>query len=253
MPSFKYRMLLLVVFVAIVELRATTISAPNLTVLESLPGVPPGWREGAAVLPSKRLMFRIAIRQEDAFAFEQQVIAISTPDHPLYGQHMDQQEVRRLLQPSPKASRAVLQWLDGEGVPPSSIKDDGGWISFHVSAGEAERILATEFRYYSHAMNQIESIRTLRYSVPERLHKYIQLIQPTTRFNHIGTEYSTLSNHFATTSVEKPYSQSTGLDVTSCNTTITPECLRDLYHVGEYQGKVVEGMSKPFFSVCSHL
>lgn len=243
MLSFSYAVFLLWAITAFVGLCATSFSAPNLTVLESLPEVPPGWREGAAVPASKRLRFRIALRQEGAFAFEQQVIAISTPNHPLYGRHMAQQEVRRMLQPSLEASGAILQWLTGEGVPTTNIKDDGDWIKFHVSAGEAERMLAARFHYYSNSADKIEIIRTLRYSVPEKLHKYIQLVQPTTRFAQISTQYS---DHFTIASVKDGYNQSVGLDAASCNTAITPQCLKDLYKVGDYQGKVVEGMRHVF-------
>jgi tripeptidyl-peptidase I len=246
MLSFSHAILLLLATDAFVESEATLFSDLNLTVLERLPGVPQGWQQGAAVPGSKRLDFRIAIKQEGAFAFEQQVIAISTPDHPLYGQHMTQEEVRRMLRPSSKASAAIFRWLDDGGVPVTDVEDSGDWINLSVSASKAERILATTFHYYSNSANEIESIRTLRYSVPESLHKYIQLIQPTTRFPQIRTQYSAISDHFAIDSVRNADNQSTGLDVTFCNTTITPQCLKDLYYIRDYQGKAVEGMLQNF-------
>ena len=242
MLSFTYAIFLLVQITTCLGLRETSISTYNLTVLESLPGVPLGWREGAAVPASKTLGFRIALRPENAFAFEQQVIAISTPDHPLYGQHMEQQEVRRMLQPSPEASNAILQWLTYEGVPATNIRDAGDWITFHVTADEAERILDTRFHYYSNSANQIESIRTLRYSVPEDLHEYIQMIQPTTRFSQLRAQNSTISDLVTVTAVENAPDPSVGSDTASCNTAITPQCLKDLYNFGDYQGKAVEGM-----------
>lgn len=246
MVSFSHAILLLLASNVFVELEATLFSALNLTVLERLPGVPQGWRRGAAVPGSKRLDFRIAIKQEGAFAFEQQVVAISTPDHPLYGQHMGREEVRRMLRPSSKASAAIFRWLDVEGVPVTDVEDNSDWINFFLSASKAERILDTKFHYYTNSANEIESIRTLRYSVPESLHRYIQLIQPTTRFPQIRTQFSAISDHFAIVSVKTPDNQSIGLDVTFCNITITPQCLKDLYHIGDYQGKDVEGIIQSF-------
>lgn len=242
MIYFTYAVFLLWAIITLIPSRATSFYTSNLTVLESLSEIPQEWQQGAAVPASKRLGFRIALRQENAFAFEQRVIAMSTPNHPLYGRHMEQQEVRRMLQPSLEASGAVLQWLTGEGVPATNIRDDGDWIKFQISAGEAERMLGTRFHYYSHSAENIEIIRTLRYSVPEKLHKYIQLIQPTTRFAQITAQYSTISDHFAIASAKDGSNQSMALDGASCNTTITPQCLRDLYNFGDYQAKAVEGM-----------
>lgn len=240
--SFTYAVFVLWAITAFIPSFATSFTTSNLTVLESLPEAPQEWQKGAAVPVSKRLGFRIAIRPENAFAFEQQVIAMSTPDHPSYGRHMKQKEVRRMLQPSLEASGAVLQWLAGEGVPATNIRDDGDWIQFQVSASEAERMLNTRFHYYSHSAGEIEIIRTLRYSVPQKLLKHIQLIQPTTRFPQIRAQYSAISDHFAIASEKGEYNQSMELGKSTCNNAITPQCLKNLYNVGDYQGKAVEGM-----------
>lgn len=242
MLSFPYAVSLLWIITLFPRLRVTSFSPYNLTVLEGLSEVPLGWRESLPVPASKTLRFRIALRPLNAFAFEQQVLAISTPDHSLYGRHMGQHEIRQMLQPSSEASDAVLQWLMDEGVLATNIRDEGDWIKFHVTAGEAERILATRFHYYTNAANHVVSIQTLQYSVPEKLHEYIQLVQPTTRFTQIRAQYSTILDTFAIASVENAYSPSGGLDLSLCNTTMTPQCLRNLYNVGDYQGTSAEGM-----------
>ena len=247
MNYFAYAIFLLWAITALVPSFATSYFSSNLAVLESLSGTPPEWRKGATVPAGKRLGFRIALRQENAFAFEQQVIAISTPDHPSYGQHMRQQEVRRMLLPSLEASSAVLQWLASEGVPATNIRDDGDWIQFQVSASEAEHMLHTRFHYYSHSLEKGEIIRTLRYSVPQSLHKYIQMIQPTTRFPYIRAQYSAVSHHFTMSSLKDEYNRSEGVGEPSCNNTVTPQCLKEIYNFGGYQGKAVNGMCQNYF------
>ena len=252
MVYFAYTVFLLWAIAVLVPSLATSFFTTNLAVLESLSEAPQEWQQGAAVPAGKRLGFRIALRQENAFAFEQQLIAMSTPDHPSYGRHMEQWEVRRMLLPSLEASGAVLQWLTGEGVPVTNIRDDGDWIQFQVSVGEAERMLDTRFHYFSHSVEKTEIIRTLRYSVPQKLHKYIQLVQPTTRFPQIRAQYSATSHHFAIASVKDEYNQSVVVGEASCNNAVTPKCLRDLYNIGDYQGKAVEGRRQKcfFFSLC---
>lgn len=215
-----------------------------MSYVESLPRVPQGWQQGASVPAARRLRFRIALKQENAFAFEQHVIDISTPGHPKYGQHMSRDELKAMLQPSPDATAAILSWLTVQGVQARDIEDKGDWINFYVSASQAERILDTKFYFYSDAARRVKEIRTLHYSVPQKLHKFIHMIQPTTRFGHVHAQHSSLYQHFvigeARDAVVHRYHGS-GLNATFCNSTITPQCLKDLYGLAGYKAKATEG------------
>ncbi|KAL8899264.1 MAG: hypothetical protein Q9207_006285 [Kuettlingeria erythrocarpa] len=149
--------------VATAALFSSAVAAPSssseLAPLESLSAIPQGWRQGKSPSASHRLRFRIALKQENAFQFEQHVLAISTPDDPKYGQHMSREELKKMLQPSSDASSAILGWLHAEGVPSSDIEDTGDWINFYVSAIEAERIMDTKFYFYTNTINKMERIR----------------------------------------------------------------------------------------------
>lgn len=219
--------------------------ATDFAVVESLPQIPQGWQQGASVPAGRHLKFRIAVKQENAFAFEQHVMDISTPGHAKYGQHMSRDELKAMLRPSPNATAAILSWLTGEGVPARDIEDKGHWINFRVSASKAEWLLDTKFYFYSDAARRVKEIRTLHYSVPQKLHKYIDMIQPTTRFGHIRPQYSSLYTQFdigsAKDAVAHRYHGSS-LNATFCNSTITPQCLKDLYRVAGYKAKATEGM-----------
>ena len=231
---------------------ATSITPPDgLAVLEKLSAIPHGWHQQHAPPAWKRLRFRIALRQENAFAFEQHVIDISTPGHPKYGQHMDHPELKRMLQPSSSVSEAVLGWLSSQGVPSADIEDDGDWINFYVPTIEAERILDTKFYYYSNSISDLQRIRTLHYSVPMSLHQYIQMIQPTTRFGQMKAERSTIYEHFEIGPQRGPsLYYGSGLNATFCNTTITPQCLKALYNYGPFRASAHNGNK---IGVCGYL
>ena len=142
MRSLSYLVGLLSVVFPLVTVYAAARS--GLSVVESLPTIPRGWIQGDAVPSSKRLRFRIAIKQQNAHAFEQHVLDISTPDHPKYGEHMTREELKAMLRPSADASESIVGWLASEGVPAKDIEDDGDWVNFYVPATEAERILDTK-------------------------------------------------------------------------------------------------------------
>ncbi|KAL9582145.1 MAG: hypothetical protein Q9212_003470 [Teloschistes hypoglaucus] len=231
---------------------AAPASVTELAPLESLRAVPQGWHQGQAPPANKRLRFRIAMKQENAFQFEQHVLAISSPDDPKYGQHMSRDELKTMLRPSESASTAVLDWLRSEGVSSANIKDEGDWINFYVSLTEAEKIMDTHFHYYSNANNGVKRIRTLQYSVPQHLHQYVQMIQPTTRFGQVLPQRSTIWQHFEIGESKGAIGRysSSQLNATFCNSTITPQCLRDLYHVGDFRGTAKNGNK---IGVCGYL
>ena len=220
--------------------------AVEVDVLEHLRSVPQGWQQGRAPPAALRLRFRIAVRQENAYQFEQTVLDISTPSHPKYGQHLKRDELKAMLRPSADASESILGWLQAEGVPKTDIKDDGDWINFYVSVSEAERILHTKFHYYKSSLNSVRRIRTLQYSIPKKLHQYIQMIQPTTRFGQMRGERSFIIDHHEVPTVrakEQDYgTDAARINATFCNTTITPTCLKELYNYGNFQPDPNNGM-----------
>ncbi|KAI4267407.1 MAG: hypothetical protein L6R38_008270 [Xanthoria sp. 2 TBL-2021] len=224
----------------------------ELAPLESLRAIPQGWHQGSSPPADQRLRFQIALRQENAYEFEQHVLAISTPDDPKYGQHMSREDLKAMLRPNADASMSILNWLKAEGISSADIDDQGDWINFYVPASEANRILDTKFYHYTNANNGVQRIRTLQYSVPSKLHQYIHMIQPTTRFGQVAPQRSTIFQHFEIGESRNSMARYPGsqLNSTFCNTTITPQCLRDLYQIGNFRGTAKNGNK---IGVCGYL
>ncbi|KAJ5111267.1 polynucleotide 3'-phosphatase [Penicillium argentinense] len=173
---------------------------PYHQLVESLSEIPHGWYKGERAPPSALIKFHLAIKRPTKH-FEQAVINISTPDHPNYGRHMRRDELKDILRSDPAALNDVLSWLKSENLDPNTVEVDGIWIRFEVSVAQAERMLKTEFSYFHDASKLNTAIRTLNYSVPQRIHHNIALIQPTTKFAALNQ----------------------GGD--------NPQCLRDLYNI----------------------
>ena len=243
MLSFKRFLGFSTLLTVLTTVQTAPVPSFELVPLEKLAETPQGWEQGRAVGAAQMLRFRIALKQENAFHFEQHLLAISDPDHPKYGQHMKQDELKAMLKPSEDASNAVLNWLRSQDVPRIHVQDEGDWINIFVSTAEAERILNTKFHYYHNKVVDIEHIRTLHYSIPQCLHQYIHMIQPTTRFGQFKPQRSTIYEHFEIGPAVQNLRQysSASLNTTFCNTTITPQCLRDLYQVGDARGNAQNG------------
>ncbi|KAJ5766927.1 uncharacterized protein N7511_004543 [Penicillium nucicola] len=199
------------------------ILAPSYERVEQLDNIPEGWSKGSKPPASTLMTFNLAITQSNAAEFEKKVIELSTPGHATYGQHMRREEVNGFLRPHQSVSDSIHAWLRSGNVPASSIKQAGNWITFTVPLDQAEKMMQTQFFYFDQQAQNDSVIRTLGYSVPRNIHRYVQLIQPTTRFSNLRSLKLSL--------VQPKVASSEDL-AAGCHSTITPACIRDLYGTG---------------------
>ena len=142
---------------------------------------------------------------------------------------------------------AVRDWLISSGIEPSRIELSRGknWLNFEADIAEVESLLQTEYKIYTHASGQ-SHIACDEYSVPQDLSEFIDLIMPTVHFDtkivedpkrrskrdlnpgapgngFLPKKGPTIKGPGADPDAAQPFSLST------CNTQITPDCLRALY------------------------
>lgn len=229
----------------LVALGATAEPNPStpvtLKVFESVHQTPQGWTKlDEEPSASQRLRLRIALKEPDHDLFEATLFSVSDPDHASYGQHLKREEVKSLIKPKVESTEAVLSWLSDSGVPESDIENDGEWVNFYVSISKANAMLDTTFSYYTQDSDEThkKKIRALSYSVPSNVSPHIAMIQPTTRFGQMRADGKT---SFIVSHKKRPFKghhaphvPSVQIDP-SCNTTITPACLRAMYSIGDYK------------------
>lgn len=209
-------------------LPALTFPGPSSTwcdIVEQLHSVPPGWTQQEAPPPDTLIQFRLAVRQENGWLFEQAVLDLSTPGHPNYGQYMKRDQVQQFLKPLPHVSESILLWLQQGGVPKTAITDHGDWVNFKISVAQAESLLRTKFYYFSNLVRNVRIIRTLEYCVPPEISPYVHMIQPTTRFGQPKPD-----------SAGNGAIQLLGLNDScypvNCSLAIAPSCIREIYNMG---------------------
>ncbi|KAI1762048.1 subtilisin-like protein [Hypoxylon sp. FL1150] len=222
---------------AAVALLQAVAEGKDVTV-ESLLKAPMGWRKIKNANPDQVIKLRIALEQPNLNQFEKALYDISTPQHALYGKHMSRDEVREMMKPREESTAAVLGWLETSGVPSSDIENNGEWVNFKTTVRKAASLLSTEFQVYNYVGTDGQRVRTLHYSVPEEVRSHITMIQPTTRFGQIRPQAVEVFEVFDKQDIAQHFQiaaeiPSQDLNVTFCNTTITPECLRALYNVGD--------------------
>jgi tripeptidyl-peptidase-1 len=93
----------------------------------------------------------------------------------------------------------------------------------------AEKMLSAKYNIYRHTTSSEEVVRTLSYSLPKELHDHIDLVSPCTYFGTVRSMKIASSLHSTHHNIVQDASS-----IPSCNTTITPACLRALYGTSSY-------------------
>lgn len=222
---------------------AAILASPALSAVlhEQLASVPAGWSVAAVPDENETISLTIGLAQQNIEQLESKLMAVSTPGNAAYGQHLDYDEVNALFAPTSAATSAVKSWLTSAGVTQSSVSEDGHWISFATTVGNANTMLSTTFKKYENS--GVQKLRTTQYSVPDEVSAYVDLISPTTYFGKT-TAFRPTMPATKTRAVE-----ATNVKVdASCSTSITPKCLKELYNVGNYTPEVKYGSRVGFGS-----
>ncbi|KAJ5773657.1 Peptidase S8/S53 subtilisin/kexin/sedolisin [Penicillium paradoxum] len=227
---------------AVVSLLASSAAAD---VFESLSGVPQGWIYSRTPGAKQPMKLQIALTQGNTVGFEKAVMDMSTPDHPSYGQHFNtHEEMKRMLQPSAESAGSVRDWLENAGI--TRIHQDADWITFYTTVETANELLAANFQFYINRVKHVERLRTLEYSIPEALIPHINMIQPTTRFGQLQANRAIL--HGQVRESDTAFRKNAMSGSPDCNNIITPQCLKDMYNVGDYEASETDGNKVAFVS-----
>ena len=202
------------------------------TVFESIKQLPRGWSFVRTANGTEPIKLRISLKQQNVDHFYEKLLEVSTPDHPNYGMHYEGHELRSLLQPRGETSQAVMNWLSENNI--TAIKDEGDYLLFSTDVFTANRMLKTEFGYYQARQSKQQVLRARSYSVPEEVRDHINFVQPTTRFGGLKPLSSMariLDEGVKSDGVSKWWGPRYPKVNVTCNATITPECLLNLYNV----------------------
>ncbi|KAJ5949891.1 Peptidase S8/S53 subtilisin/kexin/sedolisin [Penicillium verhagenii] len=214
-------------------------------VFERLAAVPEGWRYSRTPSASQPIKLQVALTQGDVPGFEQALMDMSTPGHAKYGEHFrTHDEMKRMLQPSAAAVDTTREWLEDAGI--TNIEQDADWLKFSTTVETANKLLDANFQYYVSSSQHAERLRTLEYSIPDSLVGYVNMVTPTVRFGQMHANRATM--HGRKKGVNEAFRKATQYASTDCNSAITPQCLKDLYSVGDYKAQSDNGNKVAFAS-----
>lgn len=142
--------------------------------------VPAGWTQDAPSHGEQMLKLHLALKQERFAELESQLLAISDPDSPLYGEHLTAEQIAVFTKPHQKTLDAVHAWLAEHNVKDISYSPAQDWITIHVPVSTANYMLDTDYQKYTDSRSGRAIDRVTAWSLPLHLHEMYVYFGPYT-------------------------------------------------------------------------
>ncbi|KAI0653154.1 peptidase S8/S53 domain-containing protein [Cubamyces menziesii] len=206
--------------------------------------IPRGWELHGPAPADYAFDLRIGLKQDKFEDLVTTLYEVSDPAHEKYGQHLSKEDVAALVAPHPDTVDLVESWLSAHGLDPSACQRShaGDWVTIRVSVAQAEKMLGTQYNVYRHGKSDDYVVRAMNYSLPSVLHEHVAVVAPTTYFGTMKSMKATsfIQKDRPTIETDADFAHlltgpaSLATVPTSCNSVITPACLRALYNTTSY-------------------
>jgi tripeptidyl-peptidase-1 len=175
------RSILGLVAVATVSAQDVFLANPQLKTVESArTALPPQWQGLGASPPEKMLELIFAVKQQNVGRLQEELLAVSTPSSPRYGQHLSNEQVHELVAPKADDVAAVLAHLESFGVQGVKATPNADIITAQVPVSLAEQILATKYEAIQHSGTNKTVHRALGgYRLPHSVASAVDFVSPT--------------------------------------------------------------------------
>ena len=143
---------------------------------------PSGWKvnKHKPADPNTYINLHFILKISNEKLLLQKLEQTSNPTSPSYGQHMTNEQVQQLTQPSKTALNTVHTYLKQAGeqqATPASTNSDV--LKLNITIAQAEKILNCTYYEYIHTPSSQIKYRTSSYSLPISVSKYIAAVTPT--------------------------------------------------------------------------
>jgi tripeptidyl-peptidase-1 len=101
------------------------LGVASASVMDSLTGIPDGWKSLGNAPADQKIHLRIAMSARHPELLEQTLYDISDPSSPRYGRYLKRDELKSMMRPHSEATTAVFRWLSQSGVHLDAIAEDG--------------------------------------------------------------------------------------------------------------------------------
>ena len=190
--------------------------------------------------PTDEVRVVLAIKQNNRDWLERKLRAVSYPDSPEYGNHMNFDEIARHVHGRPESVETVLQKFESYGIERDRIQltVGNGFVVANLLIQDAEAMFAAEFYHYKYRHDpKLITLKSPKYSLPDGFDGHIDFLCCFDKFPQAHhTEPKVYDN------------------IQETELLITPEVINSAYKLEEYSAtnpkttQAIAGFLKEYFN-----
>jgi len=124
------------------------------------------WQRGDRGNPATVMELILALKNQNMHRLNAEIMAVSDPDSPRYGEHLTKDEVTELTAPDAESQDQVAAWLASAGLA-ATKGPRGDSFSFQASVADVEQLFSTTVHEYVHEERSVLQAGDLH--VPEEV------------------------------------------------------------------------------------
>lgn len=156
------------------------LASPQLTQIEPAAPSTGAWNVLGSSPVTQMLELTFAVKQQNVEKLQEQLLAVSMPSSPRYGQHLTNDEVHELVAPRSEDIDAVMSFLASHGAEGRRLTPNGDIIGATVPVPLAEKMLAAKYQALRHDDSNTTVHRaTGGYKLPSEVAAAVDFVTPT--------------------------------------------------------------------------
>ncbi|KAL2753756.1 hypothetical protein ACRALDRAFT_2126631 [Sodiomyces alcalophilus JCM 7366] len=203
-------------------------------------------------MPDDIISLQFSLKQQNIDQLETRLRAVSDPSSPEYGQYMSESEVNEFFKPRDDSFAEVIDWVAASGFQDIHLTPQAAAINLAATVETADQLLGANFSWFD--VDGTRKLRTLEYTIPDRLADHVDLISPTTYFGRARLDGpretpTRLDKRQRDPVADKAYFHlKWDRGTSNCDLVITPPCLEAAYNYKNYMPDPNSGSRVSFTS-----
>ncbi|KAL7909116.1 peptidase S8/S53 domain-containing protein [Trichoderma velutinum] len=221
------------------KMKALLLFLSICTLVTPHPTANPELETPKGIQPAQFAKVSIALKPECRGLLEQNLHRLSDPSSRRYGHYLGREEAKALLRPQQVSTDTVKRWLLGAGIPYANILSDGQFIHVRTKVEQAQSLLGPS--YNSTIGTQTIPVSSLPKEIRSRVMtvQYAPVQRPAVSF--MGNPNTSFASPDPKQNRLDQSRTEISTDWEGCKSTITPGCLRRLYHIDNFHARHEDG------------
>jgi tripeptidyl-peptidase I len=136
-----------------------------------------GWVVDGEPDPEFVVRFTVALRHRNVDLMEKELMAVSDPRSPRYGQHYSLEQVTKLFGPLERDSKKAVEWLETYAQGSVDISKGRDHARVHMKVADAEQLFQIKLKRFTHPLSSSPILRSVtEFCVPKNLANIVHVL-----------------------------------------------------------------------------